>query len=55
MKKLVIIDHDSHEAYIETLTEEILTACGGDVRTFIKKNYNLKNYSWDCVTLIHYM
>lgn len=56
MERIVIIDHDSHQAFIEDIDEDVLNAeYDGEEEKFIKENYGLENFSWDyVVTIVYY-
>ena len=51
-ERLVIIDHESHKAYIEDIDTEVLDEkYAGEEEAYIKDNYTLgENWSWDYVT-----
>lgn len=57
MERIVIIDHESHNLYIEDVDEEMLEReYGGSEEAYIKDNYSLgENWSWDFVTNIEYI
>lgn len=49
---IAILNHDTHELYIEHLTDNALEPYGGDEQAYIDDNYSLENYSWDYITSI---
>ena len=55
MERIVIIDHDEHELYIEDIPDEILDApeWNGE-EDYIRKNYDVENFSWDFVVGSYY-
>ena len=55
MERIVIIDHDEHELYIEDIPDEILDApeWSGE-EDYIKENYDVENFSWDFVVGSYY-
>lgn len=56
MERIVIIDHESHNLYIEDVDEEMLERdYEGSEEAYIKDNYSLGEYSWDFVTNIEYI
>ena len=56
MERLIIIDHLTHSAYIEDVSDKDLECYCGDEEAYIEDNYNVTtgNYSWDYVTDIEY-
>lgn len=55
MERIVIIDHEAHEAYIEDISDEDLERYGGDEQAYIDDTYTFEgDYSWDYVTDIQY-
>lgn len=55
MRRIVIIDHDSHTLFVEDINEEILEGqYGGDEQLYIEDNYTIGNYSWDWITDTQY-
>lgn len=51
MTRIAIIDHDSHQLYVEDIPEDILEKqYGGDEQKYIDDNYDIENYSWDYIT-----
>ena len=57
MERLVIIDHETHNLYIEDVDEEMLERdYEGSEEAYIEDNYSLgKHWSWDFVTNIEYI
>lgn len=54
MERLVIIDHETHQLYIEDVSEEEIEKYGGE-QEYIEENYFLEgDYSWDYITDIQY-
>lgn len=50
MRRIALIDHETHTLYVEDINEEILEGqYGGDEQLYIEDNYNLKDYSWDYI------
>ena len=55
MRRIAIIDHDSHTLFVEDINEEILEGqYGGDEQIYIEDNYTIGNYSWDWITDTQY-
>jgi len=52
MRRLAIIDHDTHTLYVDDVDEkELEENYKGDEQAYIEDNYVLlNNYSWDWVT-----
>lgn len=52
MRRLAIIDHDTHTLYVDDVDEEELEEYyNGDEQAYIDDNYALlNNYSWDWIT-----
>ena len=52
MRRLAIIDHDTHTLYVDDVDEkELEENYKGDEQAYIENNYALlNNYSWDWVT-----
>ena len=57
MERIVIIDHETHRAYIEDIDEEMLQReYDGNEEDYIVDTYNLgKHWSWEYVTGIEYI
>jgi hypothetical protein len=57
MERLVIIDHETHNLYIEDVDEEMLERdYEGSEEAYIEDTYSLgKHWSWDFVTNIEYI
>lgn len=57
MERIIIIDHETHRAYIEDIDEEILEKeYGGSEEEYIADTYALsKHWTWDFVTDIEYI
>lgn len=53
MRRIAIINHKTHELYVEDINDKILEGqYGGDEQLYIEENYNLddfENYSWDWI------
>ena len=52
MRRLAIIDHDTHTLYVDDVDEkELEEYYDGDEQAYIEDNYALlNNYSWDWIT-----
>ena len=52
MRRLAIIDHDTHTLYVDDVDEkELEENYKGDEQAYIEDNYALlNNYSWDWIT-----
>lgn len=47
---LAIIDHDTHQLYVENVDEEMLEEnYNGSEQEYINDNYSVSNYSWDYI------
>ena len=57
MERLLIIDHETHKAFIEDVDEEMLQIeYGGSEEAYIKDTYELgKHWTWDYITEIEYI
>ena len=57
MERLIIIDHETHRAYIEDVDEEMLQReYEGSEEAYIEDTYSLgKHWTWDFVTGIEYI
>lgn len=57
MERIVIIDHDKYELFIEDIDEKILQEkYNGEEEDYIKDNYDLgEHWSWDYVVSVWYM
>lgn len=56
MTRLAIIDHETHNLFIEDVSEEALAKYNGDEEAYIKDNYFIHdNFSWDYITLAQYI
>lgn len=57
MERIVIIDHDEHELFIEDIDEKILQEkYNGEEEDYINDNYDLsEHWSWEYVTRIEYI
>ena len=56
MKRIAVIDNDTHTLFVEDINEEILEGqYGGDEQLYIEDNYNLKEYSWDWIVDTQYI
>lgn len=58
MERLVIIDHDNHQLFIEDVSDVDIENAGGE-EEYIKQNYECamggnSHYSWDYITDITY-
>lgn len=49
MRRIAIIDHDSHELYIEDISDKDLEKYNDGEQAYIDDNYDLENYSWDYI------
>ena len=51
MERIAIINHDTHELFIEDIDENILESkYNGQEEEYIKDNYaNISNFSWDYI------
>ena len=55
-ERIVIIDHDTHQVFIEDIDTDILNEkYNGEEEDYIKDNYVLENWSWDFVANIVYI
>lgn len=56
MERIVIIDHDRHELFIEDIDEKTLQEkYNGEEEDYIKDNYDLsEHWSWDYVNAVWY-
>ena len=56
--RLAIINHDTHELFIEDVLSDEIEAAGGE-QEYIEDNYDVVknggNYSWDYITDIEYI
>ena len=57
MERIIIIDHETHRAFIEDIDEEMLERdYEGSEEEYINDTYNLgKHWTWDFVTEIEYI
>lgn len=57
MKRIVIIDHDSHTLYVEDVNEELLAEkYNGEEEDYIKDTYSISdNFSWDYIISAQYI
>ena len=56
MTRIVIIDHETHHAFIEDIPNDILESYKGDIEAYIKDNYTLNiSVSWDTINSISYI
>lgn len=57
MERLAIIDHETHELFIEDVDEEMLEKdYGGSEQAYIEDTYELsRHWSWDYITSIEYV
>lgn len=57
MERLAIIDHETHELFIEDVDEEMLEKeYGGSEQAYIEDTYELGgHWSWDYITSIEYV
>ena len=57
MERIIIIDHETHTAFIEDIDEDLLEKeYGGEEEAYIKDNYTLsENWTWEYVTSIQYI
>lgn len=49
MRRIAIIDHDTHSLYVEDVSDETMEMYNDDEQLYIKDNYKLENYSWDWI------
>ena len=56
MERIVIIDHETHQLYIEDVDEDVLQEqYGGEEEAYIKDKYNLEgDFSWDYIVNAQY-
>lgn len=57
MERIIIIDHETHRAFIEDIDEEMLEReYGGSEEAYIEDTYELgKHWAWEYVTEIEYI
>ena len=56
IERIVIIDHDNHNLWIEDVSDEALEKYRGEEEKYIKDNYQLgEHWSWDWITLSMYI
>ena len=56
MERIVIIDHETHQAFIEEVSDEVLAKYAGEEEKYIEDNYELSdNWSWDYVTAAYFI
>ena len=57
MERVIIIDHETHTAFIEDIDEDVLEKeYGGEEEAYIKDNYELSDtWTWEYVTSIQYI
>lgn len=57
MERLAIIDHETHELFIEDVDEEMLEKeYGSSEQAYIEDSYELSSHwSWDYITSIEYV
>jgi len=55
MERLVIIDHATHQVFIEDVPTELLEKYyDGEEEKYIEDNYNFNgDYSWDFITAVN--
>ena len=55
MERIVIIDHDEHELYIEDIPDEVIDSPDwkGE-EDYIRNNYDVVDFSWDFVVGSYY-
>lgn len=56
MRRIAIIDHNTHTLMVEDINEKILEGqYGGDEQKYIDENYTFEGeYSWDWITDTQY-
>ena len=55
MVRLAIIDHETHELFVETVSDEAIEQCGGE-QEYIDENYTFSgDYSWDYIIDAEYI
>lgn len=56
MRRLAIIDNETHTLYVEDVNEEILQGqYGGEEQLYIDDNYSLEEYTWDWIVDTQYL
>lgn len=56
MTRLAIIDHESHNLFIEDVSDEALAKYNGEEEAYIEDTYELgKHWSWDYITSAQYI
>ena len=56
MERIVIIDHDSHNLFVEDVNDEALEKYHGEEEEYIKDNYTLgEHWSWEWITHAEYI
>lgn len=56
MERIAIIDHDTHQLWIEDISDEDLEKVNGEEQDYIEQNYPaLENYSWDYIIGVAYL
>lgn len=55
MVRLAIINHETHQLFIEDVTDEMLEKYGGEEEAYIKDNYTFEGeWSWEYIVDIEY-
>ena len=56
MTRLAIIDHETHNLFIEDVSDEALAKYNGEEEAYIKDNYCIHdNFSWEYITSAQYI
>lgn len=58
MTRIAVIDHVTHELYVEDINDGLLNAepYNGDVQAYVDDNYTFEgNYSWDYIVGANYI
>lgn len=55
MVRIAIINHETHQLFIEDITDEMLEKYGGEEEAYIKDNYTFEGeWSWEYIVDIEY-
>lgn len=55
MVRVAIINHETHQLFIEDITDEMLEKYGGEEEAYIKDNYTFEGeWSWEYIVDIEY-
>ena len=56
MRRIAVLDHNTHTLYVEDINEEVLEGqYGGDEEMYIEDNYSTDFYSWEWITGTEYI